>query len=307
MDINNKKSLIDKINKLKKEKNAIILAHCYQNIEVDEVADFVGDSLGLSRLASKTDAKIILFLGVTFMAETAKILCPDKKVLIPNKKAGCDMADMLSIEQLREFKAKYPDITTVCYINSTAEVKSEVDVCCTSSNAVQLVKSLKKDKILFLPDKNLGSWVAKNVPETEVILYNGCCPIHDQITVEDIEKAKEEYPNAKILIHPECQNSVLDMADFIGSTTQIVDYAEKSSSKQFIIVTEQGIVDRLIRDYPDKEFKLVSPKVCCPNMKTNHLEDILVALENEEEEIIIDKKIADLAIKPIEKMLELSK
>lgn len=303
----NKKDIIEKIKKLKKEKNAIILAHCYQNVEVDEVADFVGDSLGLSQLAAKTDAKIIVFLGVTFMAETAKILSPNKKVLIPSLNAGCDMADMVNLEQLRAFKAKYPNIPTVCYVNSTAEVKSEVDICCTSSNAIDIVKSLNSEKVLFLPDENLGNWVAKNLPNVEVITYNGCCPIHKSIEPQEIIDLKQKHPKSKVLIHPECTEEVLKLGDFIGSTTQIMQYIKESNNKTFIIVTEKGVVDRLQRDYKDKEFILVSPKAYCPNMKRNQLEDVLRALEKEEHEIFVDEKIAKKALLPIERMVSTGK
>ena len=303
----NKLDIIEKIKKLKKEKNAIILAHCYQNVEVDEVADFVGDSLGLSQLAAKTDAKIIVFLGVTFMAETAKILSPNKKVLIPSLNAGCDMADMVNLEQLRAFKAKYPNIPTVCYVNSTAEVKSEVDVCCTSSNAIDIVKSLKTSKVLFLPDENLGNWVAKNLPDVEVITYNGCCPIHKSIETKEIIELKTKYPKAKILIHPECKDEVLSLGDFIGSTTQIMQYIKEHNFNSYIIVTEKGVVDRLQRDYPEKEFILVSQKAFCPNMKRNYLEDVLRTLENEEHEIFVDAQIAKKALLPIERMVSLNK
>ena len=303
----NKNEIIEKINKLKKEKNAIILAHCYQNVEVDEVADFVGDSLGLSQLAAKTDAKIIVFLGVTFMAETAKILSPEKKVLIPSLNAGCDMADMVNLEQLRAFKAKYPNVPTVCYVNSTAEVKSEVDICCTSSNAIDIVKSLNAPKVLFLPDENLGNWVGKNLPNVEVITYNGCCPIHKSIETKEIIELKKQYPQAKVLIHPECTEEVLALGDFIGSTTQIMQYIKDNDFKSYIIVTEKGVVDRLKRDYPDKEFVLVSPKAYCPNMKRNHLEDVLRALEYEEHEIFVDPAIAQKALIPIERMVHANK
>ena len=303
----NKKEIIEKINKLKKEKNAIILAHCYQNVEVDEVADFVGDSLGLSQLAAKTDAKIIVFLGVTFMAETAKILSPDKKVLIPTLNAGCDMADMVNLKQLREFKSKYPNIPTVCYVNSTAEVKSEVDICCTSSNAIDVVRSLNVDKVLFLPDENLGNWVSKNLPDVEVITYNGCCPIHKSILPSEIIELKQKYPQAKVLIHPECVDDVLKLGDFVGSTTQIMQYIKENDFNSYIIVTEKGVVDRLQRDYSDKEFILVSPKAYCPNMKRNALEDVLRALENEEHEIFVDENIAKKALQSIERMIEIKK
>ncbi len=241
------------------------------------------------------------------MAETAKILSPDKKVLIPSLNAGCDMADMVNLEQLRAFKAKYPNIPTVCYVNSTAEVKSEVDVCCTSSNAIEIVKSLNANKVLFLPDENLGNWVAKNLPDVEVITYDGCCPIHKSIETKEIIELKKKYPNAKVLIHPECKDEVLSLGDFIGSTTQIIQYIKENDFNSYIIVTEKGVVDRLQRDYPQKEFILVSPKAFCPNMKRNQLEDVLRALENEEHEIFVDPQIAKKALLPIEKMVSLSK
>lgn len=298
--------LKEQINKLKKEKNAVILAHCYQNIEIDEVADYVGDSLYLSQMASKTDADIILFAGVYFMAQTAKILCPNKKVLLPRLESGCRMADMISINQLREFKSKHPNIPTVCYINSTAEVKSECDICCTSSNAVKIVKSLNADKILFLPDTYLGKWVESQLGNLDVITYPGFCPTHLQIRPEDIEKARAEYPNALVLAHPECHQSVTKLADYVGSTTGIMKYAIESDKKQFIIATEKGVVDRLKRDYPDKEFILIKDNIICPNMKWHTLTDIYNALEKEEHEITVDKEIASKALGCIDRMLNVS-
>lgn len=299
--------LIEKINKLKKEKNAVILAHCYQNEEIDQVADYVGDSLYLSQMASKTDADIILFAGVYFMAQTAKILSPDKKVLLPRLESGCRMADMISLNQLREFKSKHPDIPTVCYINSTAEVKSECDMCCTSSNAVKVVKSMNAEKILFLPDTYLGKWVEAQLGNIEVITYPGFCPTHLQIRPEDIENARAKYPNAPVLAHPECHQSVTKLADYVGSTTGIMKYAVESDKKQFIIATEKGVVDRLKRDYPEKEFILIKESIVCPNMKWHTLTDIYNALDKEEHEIDVDKEIASKALKCIDRMLEVSK
>ncbi|CCY63236.1 quinolinate synthase A [Clostridium sp. CAG:967] len=298
--------LIEKINKLKKEKNAVILAHCYQNAEIDEVADYVGDSLYLSQMAAKTDADIILFAGVYFMAQTAKILCPDKKVLLPRLESGCRMADMISLKQLREFKSKNPDIPTVCYINSTAEVKSECDICCTSSNAVKIVDSLKAEKVLFLPDTYLGKWVESKLDGVQVITYPGFCPTHLQIRPEDINSAREKYPNAPVLAHPECHQSVTALADYVGSTTGIMKYAIESGKKQFIIATEKGVVDRLKRDYPEKEFILIKESIICPNMKWHNLIDIYNALEKEEHEIDVDKEIASKALKCIDRMLDVS-
>ena len=297
--------LIKKIKQLKEEKNAVILAHCYQNVEIDEVADFVGDSLYLSRQASFTDKDIIVFAGVYFMAETAKILSPKKKVLLPRREAGCLMADMIDIKQLREFKAKYPGVPVVCYVNSSAEVKSESDICCTSSNAVSVVKSLGVNKILFVPDTYLGNHVAKQLPNIEIITYNGFCPTHLRILPDDVEKMRSAHEGAVVLAHPECHQEVVKRSDFIGSTSQIMDYVKKSNEKKFIIATELGVKERLERDYPEKEFYLVSPKAVCPNMKWHHLEDILNALINEEHEVVVDEEIAKKALVPIEKMIGL--
>ncbi|MBO6088101.1 quinolinate synthase NadA, partial [bacterium] len=289
--------LTKKIKILKKEKNAVILAHCYQNAEIDEVADFVGDSLYLSQMAAKTDADIILFAGVYFMAQTAKILCPDKKVLLPRLESGCRMADMITLEQLREFKNKYPNIPTVCYINSTAEVKAECDICCTSSNAIRIADSLNAKEILFVPDTYLGKWVEKQLRNVNIITYPGFCPTHIQIRPKDIEDARKKYPDALVLAHPECHMKVTEMADFTGSTTEIMKYAVKSDKKQFIIATEKGVVDRLQRDYPEKEFILIKDNIICPNMKWHTLTDIYNSLENEEHEINVDEEIASKALK----------
>lgn len=297
----------EKINKLKREKNAVILAHSYQNIEIDEVADYVGDSLYLSRMAAKTDADIIVFAGVYFMAQTAKILCPQKKVLLPDLNAGCAMADMINLNQLREFKSKNPDIKTVCYINSTAEVKSECDICCTSSNAPEIVKNLQADKVLFLPDKNLGRWVEKQLKNVQVITYDGYCPIHHNITVENVLKIKKENPGVKLLAHPECKEEVSSLADFVGSTTAIMDFVKESCDNKYIIATEKGVVDRLKRDYPEKEFELIKENLICSSMKVNTLEDIYNSLNNETHEIKVEEETSRKALKCIERMLEVSK
>ena len=299
--------LVEKIKKLKQEKNAVILVHSYQNIELDEVADFVGDSLYLSQMAANTDADIIVFGGVYFMAETAKILSPKKKVLLPRLESGCRMADMIDIEQLRDFKAKHPNIPVVCYVNSTAEVKSECDLCCTSSNAVQVVKSLNAEKILFLPDQHLGKWVEKQLGNLEVITYPGCCPIHEQITPEEIVNIRSKYPKALVLVHPECEMSVALLADYVGSTAGIMNFVKNSDNESFVIVTEKGVVDRLERDYPEKEFIPIRQNLVCPSMKMTTLEDILNVLENETNEILVDKEIAKKAVKCIDRMLEASK
>jgi len=281
------------------------LAHCYQRTEIDEVADFVGDSLYLSQQAAKTDADIIVFAGVFFMAETAKILSPQKKVLLPRLESGCLMADMINIDELRAFKASYPNIPVVCYVNSTADIKAESDICCTSANAVQVVRSLSSDKVLFVPDRGLGAYVDMQLPDKEVISYYGYCPTHMRIKPEDIADMKVKYPDAEVLVHPECHMEVIKMADFVGSTSGIIRRARESSANRFIIGTEKGVVDRLIRDYSDKEFFLVSDKAICENMKWNTLEDILYSLKTETPEIIVPEQISTKAFSSIDKMLKI--
>ena len=304
-------NLVEKINKLKKEKNAIILTHCYQNIEIDEVSDYVGDSLYLSRAAAKTDADIILFAGVYFMAQSAKILSPDKKVLIPDITSGCHMADMIDVENLRLFKKKYPNIPVVCYINSTAEVKAECDVCCTSSNAVDIVKNLNVPKVLFAPDTYLGKWVGQKLKDVEVITFNGFCPVHLRIRPEDIKEARRNYPEALILAHPECHYEVSKLADFVGSTKEIMEFSQKSDKKQFVIATEKGVVERLNRDSKlnnwGKEFILINENIICHSMKYNTLEKIYDTLLNETNEITLDKNIIEKARLSIDRMLNLNK
>ncbi|MBR2068292.1 MAG: quinolinate synthase NadA [Candidatus Gastranaerophilales bacterium] len=295
--------LIKEINNLKHKKNAIILTHCYQNIEIDSVSDYVGDSFYLSKMASKSDADIIVFAGVYFMAQSAKLLSPEKKVLLPNMKSGCLMADMIDAEKLQEFKSKNPNIPVVCYINSTAEVKALSDICCTSSNAIDIVKSLNANKVLFVPDTYLGKYVESKLKDVEVITYNGFCPTHLRIRVEDIELARKNHPEALILAHPECHKEVVKGADFTGSTKEIMEFAKTSKNKKFIIATEKGVADRLKRDYPEKEFILINEKVTCPNMKMNTLYDIYNVLLNEENEITIKEDVFKPARKCLEKML----
>ena len=288
-------NLAEEIKKLKEEKNAIILTHCYQPVEIDEVSDYVGDSLYLSKMAANTDADIIVFAGVHFMAQSAKLLNPEKKVLLPNMNSGCFMADMINVEQLREFKSQHPDIPTVCYINSTAEVKAECDVCCTSSNAVKIVKNMNVPEVLFLPDTYLGKWVEHKLENVKVTTFNGFCPTHLKIRPEDIENARKNYPNAKILTHPECHQEVCKISDFVGSTKEIMEYAKESSDKQFVIATEKGVVDRLNRDSKiygwGKEFILIKDDIVCKNMKWNTLDDIYNCLKNETNEINVDKEV----------------
>ena len=300
-------TIVQKINTLKKQKNAIILAHCYQPVEIDLVADYVGDSLSLSQVASKTNADIIVFAGVYFMAQTAKLLSPNKKVLLPQIEAGCRMADMLSFNQLKEFKAQNQRIPLICYVNSTAEVKSECDICCTSSNAVEIVRSLNTDKVAFVPDTYLGKWVEKQLGNVEVITYPGFCPTHLKIRPSDVDNARKKFPNAKVLVHPECHMSVSDIADYVGSTTGIMNYVKNSSDKSFIIATEQGVTDRLKRDFPNKEIIPIKEDIVCPNMKMTSLTDVLNVLENENNEITVDSEISAKAVKCLNAMLEVSK
>lgn len=301
-----KREIIEEIKRLKKEKNAVILAHSYQNIEIDEVADFVGDSLELSRKAKNTDASTIVFCGVYFMAETAKLLSPEKTVLIPKKEASCEMADMINGEKLKEFKALHPSAPVVCYINSTAEVKSLSDICCTSSNALKIVKSVESKDILFVPDRNLAAYVQSQIPEKNIIPFDGCCPIHDQLRVNDVISQKEQHKNAVVLAHPECKKEVLDKADFIGSTKSIFEYVKTSDYDEYIIATELGVVERLQRDYPDKKFWLINPKAVCRNMKYITLEDVLKSLQNGLFEVELSQDTQQKAALTIEQMLKIN-
>ncbi|MDD3014421.1 MAG: quinolinate synthase NadA [Candidatus Gastranaerophilales bacterium] len=296
-------SIIEEIKELKIEKNAVILAHCYQNIEIDEVADFVGDSLFLSQQAAITNADIIVFAGVYFMAETAKILSPDKKVLLPRLESGCLMADMINLKELRNFKSQYPSSPVVCYVNSTAEIKAESDICCTSANAVEIVKSLSSNKILFVPDRGLGTYVASQLSNKEIISYYGYCPTHMRILPNDITDMKNKYPDAEVMAHPECHMEVIKIADYVGSTSGIIKRAKTSSSKRFIIATENGVVERLRRDIKDKEFILATDKAVCENMKWNTLEDILHSLKTETPEINVPEDIREKAYTSISRML----
>ena len=299
-------TLVEKIHELKKEKNAVILAHCYQNVEIDEVADFVGDSLYLSQKAKETNADIIVFAGVSFMAETAKLLSPNKKVLLPRLEAGCFMADMIDVKLLREFKSQHPNIPSVCYVNSTAAIKAECDVCCTSSNAVDVVKNLGASEVLFLPDTYLGKWVESKLNGVKVITYNGFCPTHLSLRADDVEKSRLEHPNAIILAHPECHQTVTSLADFVGSTKEIMHYVKDSNEKEFVIATEKGVYDRLKRDYTNKEFYLLKDTLVCKNMKWNTLDDIYNSLLREEHEITLDMETSHRAMACINKMFEIT-
>jgi quinolinate synthase len=303
--------LFTEIKKLKKQKNAIILAHYYQDADIQDIADFIGDSLGLSQQAAKTDADIIVFAGVHFMAETAKILCPDKKVLLPDLKAGCSLADSCPADKFAEFKKQYPDHIVISYINCSAELKTLTDIVCTSTNAIQIVESLPKDqKIIFAPDKNLGAYIKKKTGR-DMVLWNGACMVHEIFSLEKIIKLKNQHPDALLLAHPECEGNILEIADYIGSTTGILNYATKSSAKEFIVATESGIIHQMQKSNPDKVFIPAPPTnscACndCPHMKLNTLEKLYNCLKYEQPEIILDSGIIEKAKKPIIKMLELS-
>ncbi|WP_432662128.1 quinolinate synthase NadA [Wukongibacter baidiensis] len=298
--------IIGEIKKLKEEKNAVILAHNYQIPEIQDIADYVGDSLGLSRKAAETEADIIVFCGVHFMAESAKLLSPNKKVLLPVLDAGCPMADMIDAEQLKVFKKEYPDVSVVCYVNSSAEVKAESDICITSSNALKIVKSLENDKILFVPDQNLGNYISKMVPEKEIISWEGFCITHHRVRPSEVDMVRKHKGETKILVHPECTPAVVQKADFVGSTSQIIEYVRNSDDKEFVIGTEMGILHTLRKENPKKKFHLLSPALVCYNMKKTSLEDVYKALKDEKNEIDVEKTVRDRAYKSLEKMLELS-
>ena len=293
--------------KLKEEKNAVILAHYYAPCEVQKIADYVGDSFYLAKIAKKSTADIIVFCGVYFMGESAKILNPDKKVLMPDLTADCPMAHMVAKGKIEEMREKYDDLAVVCYINSTAELKCQSDVCVTSSNAIKIVKALPNKNIFFIPDRNLGSFVAKQVPEKNIILNDGCCPIHASITKAQLLEQKEMHPTAPILIHPECEPELLEISDYIGSTAELIDFVSKSSLNEFIICTEDGVDYKLITDNPEKKFYYPDPRPCCADMKLNTLENILSVLENESNEVFVDEAVAEKARKPLDRMLELGR
>lgn len=297
-------SLLDEIQKLKEERKAVILAHNYQPAEVQDLADFVGDSLGLSRQVAETDAEAIVFCGVLFMAETAAILSPQKTVLLPDKFAGCPMADMITAEQLRDLKAKHPDALVVCYVNSSAEVKAESDYCCTSSNAIEVISSLPADKeIIFVPDRYLGQFCMGRA-QRELILWPGYCPTHVAITADDIKKARAEHPNALAMAHPECTAEVRECVDELLSTGQMLRYAKKSGAKEFIVATEVGIIYTLKKRNPDKEFFAATGRAVCPNMKLITLEKILWSLQDLQHKIVIPEEVRIRARCALDRMLE---
>jgi len=310
-DIDPTLDLFAEIERLKKEKNAIILAHYYQDPDIQDIADYIGDSLGLSQEAAKTDADVIVFAGVHFMAETAKILSPEKTVLLPDVKAGCSLADSCPPHLFKKFKEKYPDHLVITYVNCTAELKALSDIVCTSTNAVQIVESLPKDqKIIFGPDRNLGAYVAKKTGR-DLVLWNGACMVHEIFSQEKITKLKERHPQAKFIAHPECEDVVLQMADYIGSTTGLLKYAISNPATEFIVATESGIIHQMEKACPDKTFIPAPPNnscACndCPYMKRNTLEKLYLCLKNGSPEVTVSENIIEQARKPIQRMLDIS-
>ena len=300
-------SVTSDILKLKKEKNAVILAHYYVDEDVQEVADYVGDSFYLSKIATKVDQDIIVFAGVEFMGESAKILNPEKKVLMPEPGADCPMAHMITIKEIKEMREKYDDLAVVCYINSTAEIKQYADVCVTSSNAVKIVKALPQKNIFFIPDQNLGDFVRRQVPEKNVMTNYGHCPRHTNITLDKLNEVKQKYPEAKIAVHPECKREIVEAADFVGSTSAIIDYVVQTDVKDFIIGTVDGVFAKIKELAPNKNLHTIMDVQVCPNMKKVTLEKIVDVLENDTNEVILNDDFMQKAFSPLKKMLELAK
>jgi len=303
-DLKYKVHLQRKIAELKEEKNAVILAHNYQRDEVQEIADITGDSYALAVAATKVKQEIIVFCGVSFMAESAAMLNPDKTVLLPVKEAGCPLAEMITVDKLRKKKEEYPEAAVVCYVNSSASVKAESDICCTSSNAIQVIKTLKEDKVIFVPDKNLGRYVREHVPEKEMILWDGCCVVHMRLTQEEVVKARLEHPNAEFIAHPECRKEVLNLADYIGSTAGMIKYVKSSPCKEFIIGTEEGIIYKLKQDNPGKIFHVPTEEFICANMKLTTLGWVARSLEQMVYKVTVPEEISKKARKSLEMMIE---
>jgi len=296
-------NIVEEITKLKKEKSAIILVHNYQRPEIQNIADFLGDSLGLAREATKTDAQIIVFCGVRFMAETAKILSPKKTVIIPRKDAGCPMADMITVEDLRRLKRNYRDAKVVSYVNTNADVKAESDICCTSANAVKVVKNISAKRIIFTPDKNLAAYCQRFV-DKEIIPWNGYCHVHERITKEEVILAKENFPDALLLVHPECNPSVIDLADEVLSTGGMLSFAKKSNRKKFLIGTEEGLIYRLKKENPEKEFYATGTAKMCLNMKLTTLNDVYSSLKKESYSIQLNEEIIRSAQRALMNMMK---
>lgn len=305
MEINSS-SLAEKIKRIKRQRNAVILVHNYQPGEVQDIADYLGDSLDLSQKAAQTDADVIVFCGVRFMAETASILCPDKTVLMPDITAGCPLADMITADGLRTLKKKHPQVAVVCYVNTTAEVKAESDICCTSANVVRVVESIKDHEIIFVPDKYLAHYVADKT-EKKIIFWNGFCPVHVKILPGDILKQKKLHPKAEVMVHPECTPEVIALADKVLSTGGMCRYAKESKAREMIVGTEIGILHRLRKENPDKKFYPASELAVCPSMKSTSLEKILQSLQDMKHEIKVPENIRIKARKSLDRMFELGK
>ena len=301
------KDILEEIRQKKKEKNAVILAHYYVNDELQAIADYVGDSFYLAKAATGTKADVVVFCGVSFMGESVKLLNPEKTVLMPDAAADCPMAHMAEIERIKAYREQYDDLAVVCYINSTAELKSYSDVCVTSSNAVKIVKALPNRNIFFIPDGNLGGYVAGQVPEKNVILNDGYCPVHKAMTAEFIQETKKRHPGALVLAHPECEKDVLVFADAVGSTADLIRYAKESDGTEFIICTEEGVSFRLREDNPEKRFYFPDGCACCRDMKRNTLEKLLHVLTTGENAVELDEELCRRAVRPLERMLELAK
>lgn len=295
-----------RIEELKKEKNAVIMAHYYVEDEVQEIADYIGDSYYLSDMATKIDADVIVLCGVAFMGESAKVLNPNKKVLLPAADADCPMAHMATIEKIKEVRAEYEDVAVVCYVNSTAELKAASDVCVTSANALKIVKALPNKNIFFIPDQNLAHYIANQLPDKHFIFNDGYCHVHHTVTVEQINEAKAARPEALVMVHPECKPQVTQLADYIGSTSGIINFATNSDAKEFIVVTEMGVLYELKKRNPDKKFYTAGNMQICPNMKKITLDKIIDVLEKEDKEVIMDVALMEAAHKPMTRMLELS-
>ena len=293
----------NRIKELKKSRNSVILAHYYQPPEIQDIADLVGDSFELSKRARDTEADVILFCGVYFMGESAKILSPGKTVLMPALGAGCPMADMVTPAHIHQLKKEHPDAVVMTYINSSADVKAASDICCTSSNAVRLAKALPNDEIIFVPDRNLGAYIAKAVPEKKFILFSGYCPVHNDITVDDVALARSKYPGLPLLVHPECPVPVSDAADFVGSTSQILEHAHASEQKEFVIGTESGILHMLKKQNPDKTFHMLTQDFICPDMKKATLDDVLTALEHMRYRVELNNETIEKALSSLNRML----
>lgn len=298
---------IELIKDLKKKKKAVILAHYYTEDEIQKIADYIGDSYFLSKKAKELKEQVIVMCGVYFMGESVKLLNPNKKVIIPDKSADCPMAHMATLKSINEMRKKYEDLSVVCYVNSTVQLKALSDICVTSANAVDIVKKLPNRNIFFIPDKHLGNFVASKVPEKNIIINDGYCPIHDRVEVKDIIELKEKYPQALVMVHPECSQEILELADYIGSTSGIIDFVSKSKNQDFIICTEIGILYELKNKNPNKNFYSPKNKMECLDMKKITLDKIIQVLETEENEIILDLEVAERAKKPLEKMLVLGR